>query len=82
MQILLANAKIMSAETGTAPLTEPGFQTIADTLAMEMAAMDIEELEKQLDCSRKLAAENWTRYQQFFTARKIPAIMAYNGQAY
>ena len=82
MQILLANAKMMTAASDTAPLTEPSFQTIADTLALEMAAMDTEELERQLDCSKKLAAENWNRYQNFFTAAKIPAIMAYNGQAY
>lgn len=82
MQILLANAKMMTAASDTAPLTEPSFQTIADTLALEMAAMDTEELERQLDCSKKLAAENWGRYQNFFTAAKIPAILAYNGQAY
>lgn len=82
MQILLANAKIMFPDSRTAPLTEPAFQTVANKLAMEMASMNTEELEKQLDCSKKLAVENWLRYQNFFTANKMPAIMAYNGQAY
>ena len=82
MQILLANAKIMFDKAGMNPLTTPRFQSLADKLAMEMASMDIDELARQLDCSRKLAAENWMRYLDFFTATKMPAILAYNGQAY
>ena len=82
MQILLANAKIMFDKVKCKPWSEPDFQSVADTLAMEMSALDIAELERQLDCSRKIAAENWQRYQNFFTAEKRPALMAYNGQAY
>lgn len=82
MQILLANAKIMFDRSENKPLTEPMFQSVANELAMEMASCDIETLAKELDCSRNLAAENWKRYQNFFTAEKMPAIMAYNGQAY
>lgn len=82
MQILLANAKIMFEHSEVKPLSVPMFQSIANDLAMEMAACDIDTLAKELDCSRKLAAENWQRYQNFFNAEKIPAIMAYNGQAY
>lgn len=82
MQILLANAKIMFEHSELKPLSVPMFQSIANDLAMEMAACDIDTLAKELDCSRKLAAENWQRYQNFFNAEKIPAIMAYNGQAY
>lgn len=82
MQILLANAKIMFEHSEVKPLSVPMFQSIANDLAMEMASCDIDKLAKELDCSRKLAAENWQRYQNFFNAEKIPAIMAYNGQAY
>lgn len=82
MQILLANAKIMYEQTDCKPLTHPQFQSVADMLAQEMARMEVHELAQQLDCSHQLAAENWRRYQNFQTARKIPAIMAYNGQAY
>lgn len=82
MQILLANAKIMYEQSEMKPLTNPRFQTVANELAMEMASLDIDTLAKELDCSRSLAAENWRRYQNFFTADKLPAIMAYNGQAY
>lgn len=82
MQILLANAKIMYDRAGKAALTTPRFQSVANELAAEMAQMDVEELGRQLDCSRKLAIENWKRYQNFCCADTIPAILAYNGQAY
>ncbi len=82
MQIILANAKLMYDRVGYKPLSVPLFQQIANRLATEMATLDIEELSKQLDCSRTLAAENWKRYQQFFLATKMPALLAYNGQAY
>ena len=82
MQILLANAKIMYEKAEKQPLSTPLFQSVADTLAAEMARMDVEELARQLDCSTKIAAENWKRYHNFAAAEKMPAILAYNGQAY
>lgn len=82
MQILLANAKIMYREAAVPPWTEPQFQAVANELAQAMAALPVEELERQLDCSRKLAAENALRYRHFFTATRLPALLAYNGQAY
>ena len=82
MQILLANAKIMYEKADKQPLSTPLFQSVADTLAAEMARMDVEELARQLDCSTKIAAENWKRYHNFAAAEKMPAILAYNGQAY
>lgn len=82
MQILLANAKIMYEKAEKAPRSTPLFQSITNVLAEEMARMDVEDLGKQLDCSKKIAAENWKRYQNFGFAEKLPAIMAYNGQAY
>ena len=82
MQILLANAKIMFQKSEVKPLTEPRFQQTANILAADMAGLSVEELSKELDCNRKLAAENWHRYQNFFSAEKMPALLAYNGQAY
>ena len=82
MQILLANAKIMYDKANKRPLSTPLFQSVADALASEMAMMDVEELAKQLDCSNKIAAENWKRYHNFISADKMPAILTYNGQAY
>lgn len=84
MQILLANAKMMLCPTEVAakPLTLPAFQAEADRLAKEMARLNLDELAEQLGCSRQLALENQQRYQNFFLAEKMPAIMAYNGRAY
>ena len=82
MQILLANAKIMNKASKVLPLSEPLFQPVANRLAAEMARLDVGELARQLDCSRKLAAENRQRYQDFFSAERMPALLAYNGQAY
>ncbi|WP_296094508.1 YaaA family protein [Alloprevotella tannerae] len=84
MQILLANAKIMLSPTEVAvkPLTIPAFQTEADRLAKEMARLNLDELAEQLGCSRQLALENQQRYQNFFLAEKMTALMAYNGRAY
>lgn len=82
MQILLANAKIMFGNSTVAPLSKPHFLSVANSLATEMSAMDTEELAEQLDCSHKLAAENWLRYQNYFSSPTLPAILAYNGQAY
>lgn len=82
MQILLANAKIMNSEAARQPLSRPLFQQVANELAAEMATLSIDELARQLDCSRTIAADNWKRYQHFHCAPPLPAILAYNGQAY
>ena len=82
MQILLANAKIMFGKADRKPISTPLFQTVADTLAAEMARMDVEDLARQLDCCKKIAAENWQRYHNFMADEKMPALLAYNGQAY
>lgn len=82
MQILLANAKIMYNKVDRRPLSEPRFQNEANILTTEMASLDIESLARQLDCSHKLAATSWLHFQQFFQAEKLPALLAYNGQAY
>ena len=81
MQILLANAKIMFNHASLQPRSTPRFQATANELATEMARLTVEELAQQLECSHKLAAENWLRFQNFLTATKLPALLAYNGQA-
>lgn len=82
MQILLANAKTMNNASSTAPLSHPLFQSTANAIAAEMAQKDIPQMAQMLGCSSKIAAENWKRYQDFHIAKPMPAIMAYNGQAY
>ena len=82
MQILLANAKIMFDKANRAAVSKPLFQSVAEMLAAEMAKLDVEELARQLDCSHKIASENWKRYRNFMATEKMPAILSYNGQAY
>ncbi|MGN1375415.1 MAG: YaaA family protein [Prevotella sp.] len=82
MQVLLADAKIMNNDTPICPETTPVFQEKANTMALEMASMDNVRLSQILHCSLSTANEAWKRYQNFFIAKKMPAIMAYNGQAY
>lgn len=82
MQILLANAKLMHSDTTQSPWTSPQFATEAEHIALRMAACDIDALGEMLGCSRTLAAENWRRFQHFPDARRMPALFAYNGQAY
>jgi len=82
MQILLANAKIMYDKADREPLSTPRFQSVANDLSTEMATLEVRDLEKLFDCSRKIAVENCERYKTFDKAIKMPAILAYNGQAY
>ena len=82
MQILLANAKIMFGRSEHQPMSTPRFQAIAETFAKEMAGLDIDDMSQLMGCNRKLAAETVMRYKEFMASDKMPAIMAYNGQAY
>lgn len=90
MQILLADAKIMvpaakaaaSVSWRESDMTAPRYQAVANRLALDMTAHDVAELSSILSCSRSIAAENWKRYQQFVSAATLPALFAYNGQAY
>lgn len=82
MQLLLANAKLMHTHTALQPKGTPAFQDLSNAIAMEMALRDISALERDLGCSRKLAAEVWRYYQDFGHAEKMPALAAYNGHAY
>ena len=70
MQILLANAKIMFDKADRAAVSKPLFQSVADMLAAEMAKLDVEELARQLDCSHKIAFENWKRYRNLWLPRR------------
>lgn len=82
MQILLANAKIMHRRANRQPVSTPRFQQVSNVLAAEMARMEPDELAQAFGCSEKIAAENWQRFQHFPFAEKMPALLAYNGQAY
>ena len=86
MQILLASAKIMndrvSVHHGT-NLTVPAFNKEADSFARDMAQSTSETIADMLGCSRQIAARNKLRFLRFLEdSEKLPAILAYHGQAY
>ena len=85
MQILIACAKIMtgSAPAGVPLLTEPEFKAQATEHAHQIAQYSVEELQNMLGVNHEIAAENWRRYQQFFTDEdRVPAVFAYDGMVF
>ena len=86
MQIILASAKIMNDKLKSIPdisLSLPRFHKEADDFARDMAQYSVETIADMLGCSRQIAAQNRLRYMNFFgDTPKLPAILAYHGQAY
>ena len=64
-------------------LTSPRFQNEADCFARDMVQYSVETIAEMLGCSQQIAAQNRLRYMRFFDdGAKLPAILAYHGQAY
>ena len=64
-------------------LSSPRFQNEADCFARDMVQYSAETIAEMLGCSQQIAAQNRLRYMRFFDdAAKLPAILAYHGQAY
>jgi cytoplasmic iron level regulating protein YaaA (DUF328/UPF0246 family) len=86
MQILLASAKIMHDVLKTSPemeLSSPRFAREAEAFARDMAHYSTETIARMLGCSQQIAAQNKLRYMRFFEQTvRLPAILAYHGQAY
>ena len=86
MQIILASAKIMNDKLKSIPdvsLSTPRFQNEAESFARDMAQYSTETIAEMLGCSHQIAAQNRLRFMQFFDEKpKLPAILAYHGQAY
>ena len=86
MQILLASAKIMHDVLKTAPdveLSAPRFAHEAEAFARDMAQYSTEAIAEMLGCSQQIAGQNKLRFMRFFEETgKMPAILAYHGQAY
>ena len=86
MQIILASAKIMHDKLKSVPdisLSTPRFQNEADAFARDMAQYSAETIADMLGCSHQIAEQNRLRFMQFFDEKpKLPAILAYHGQAY
>ncbi len=86
MQIILASAKIMNDRLKQMPdvcMSVPAFLHEAEAFARDMAQYSSETISDILGCSLQIAAQNKLRFTQFFDSRqKLPAILAYHGQAY
>ena len=86
MQILLASAKIMHdvlKTTHDMRLSTPRFGHEAEAFARNMAQYSIETIAEILGCSQQIAGQNKLRFMHFFEdATKMPALLAYHGQAY
>ena len=96
MQIILASAKIMNDKLKSVPdvcLSTPCFQNEAESFARDMAQYSAETIAEMLGCSQQIAAQNKLRFMQFLDEPsgraerfdekpKLPAILAYHGQAY
>ncbi|MBR4426785.1 MAG: YaaA family protein, partial [Spirochaetales bacterium] len=64
-------------------LSTPRFQSEADAFARDMAQYSAETIAEMLSCSHQIAAQNKLRFMQFFDEKpKLPALLAYHGQAY
>ena len=86
MQIILASAKIMNDKLKSVPdvsLSTPRFQREAESFARNMAQYSTETIAEMLGCSQQIATQTRLRFMQFFDDKpKLPAILAYHGQAY
>ena len=86
MQIILASAKIMNDRLKAVPdvaLNVPRFQSEAENFARDMAQYPIEAIAEILGCSHQIAVQNKFRFNRFFEkGQKLPAVLAYHGQAY
>ena len=86
MQIILASAKIMKDKVGATTgngISSPIFQREAENFARDMAQYSAETIAEMLGCSLQIAGQNKVRYLKFFDDNpKLPAILAYHGQAY
>ena len=64
-------------------LSTPRFRSEAESFARDMAQYSAETITEMLGCSHQIAAQNKLRFMQFFDEKpKLPAILAYHGQAY
>ena len=64
-------------------LSTPRFQNEAESFARDMAQYSAETIADMLGCSQQIATQTRLRFMQFFDDKpKLPAILAYHGQAY
>ena len=76
-----SNDKLKS--TPDISLSTPRFLNEAESFARDMAQYSAETIAEMLGCSQQIAVQNRLRFMQFFDEKpKLPAILAYHGQAY
>ncbi len=83
MLILISSAKTMvtNSQIKAPTYTFPRFQKEAEEIIMNMIQYTSEELSQILKINPKLAAENYLRFQDFFSTTHTPlqSILSYNG---
>lgn len=86
MLTFISCAKTMAARTTVKvpEVTVPHFQAEAVQNALDMGQFSAAELERLLRVNSKIAAENYLRYQDFFSeaSRPMPAVCAYTGAVF
>ena len=86
MQIILASAKIINDRLRSSfdiNQTSPRFEHEAVKFARDMAQYSTDTIAEMLGCSQQIAILNRMRFMQFFEETpKLPAVLAYYGQAY
>lgn len=87
MLLFISCAKTMTERHPrvTLPFTTlPYFESEARANAMEMNQFSADDLGKLLHINTKLAAENYLRYQNFFSpdTPSLPALLAYTGMVF
>lgn len=86
MLIILSPAKMMDMKRADSsiPESKPLYETDADFLAGKMQYYSVQELEKLLKVSEKLAEENHIRYEVFDSPHNPAkqALLAYNGSVF
>lgn len=87
MQIILAGAKLMNrgaTSPAATPLRTPRFEAEARAIAADMTAYAPGQIESILKCSPSIAARAAADYRRIASgeAPLMPAMAAYNGQAY
>lgn len=87
MLLFISCAKTMTERhlRVTLPFTTlPYFESEARANAMEMNQFSADDLGKLLHINTKLAAENYLRYQNFFSpdTPSLPALLAYTGMVF
>lgn len=86
MLTFISCAKTMTVRTAVKvpEITVPHFQAEAVQNALDMVQFSAAELERLLRVNSKIAAENYLRYQDFFSEanRVMPAVCAYTGAVY